>query len=99
MVDSGPLGELAERSQDVESSYAMRLVSDHPTRSGYPLKARVIDVAVTVIEPAVVSRLLARKREHDALDELTEREHEALGLVAEGLTSRARPPCPIGQAR
>jgi DNA-binding NarL/FixJ family response regulator len=88
-------------SQYVESSYAMRLIAEHPERSGYLLKERVFDVAVlidaltrivdgeTVIDPTVVSRLLARKREHDPIDELTEREHETLALVAEGLTNRA----------
>ncbi len=88
-------------SHYVESSYAMRLIADHPQRSGYLLKERVFDVAVlldalqrivdgeTVIDPTVVSRLLARKREHDPLDEMTPREGETLALVAEGLTNRA----------
>jgi serine/threonine-protein kinase len=88
-------------SQYVESSYAMRLVEGHPERCGYLLKERVFDVAVlidalqriddgeTVIDPTVVARLLARKREHDPLDDLTQRERETLGLVAEGLTNRA----------
>ncbi len=88
-------------SHYVESSYAMRLIADHPERSGYLLKERVFDVAVlldalqrivdgeTVIDPTVVSRLLARKREHDPLDEMTPREGETLALVAEGLTNRA----------
>jgi DNA-binding NarL/FixJ family response regulator len=88
-------------SQYVESSYAMRLIAEHPERCGYLLKERVFDVAVlidaltrivdgeTVIDPTVVSRLLGRKREHDPLDDLTEREHETLALVAEGLTNRA----------
>jgi serine/threonine-protein kinase len=88
-------------SHYVESSYAMRLIADHPERSGYLLKERVFDVAVlldalqriadgeTVIDPTVVSRLLARKREHEPLDEMTPREGETLALVAEGLTNRA----------
>jgi serine/threonine-protein kinase len=88
-------------SQYVESSYAMRLISEHPERCGYLLKERVFDVAVlidaltriaegeTVIDPTVVSRLLARKREQDPIDSLTDRERETLTLVAEGLTNRA----------
>jgi DNA-binding NarL/FixJ family response regulator len=88
-------------SQYVESSYAMRLISDHPGRCGYLLKERVFDIAVvidalqrivdgeTVIDPTVVARLLARKREHHPLDDLSPRERETLGLVAEGLTNRA----------
>jgi DNA-binding NarL/FixJ family response regulator len=88
-------------SQYVESSYAMRLIEGHPERCGYLLKERVFDIAVlldalqrivdgeTVIDPTVVARLLARKRQHDPLDDLSLRERETLGLVAEGLTNRA----------
>jgi DNA-binding NarL/FixJ family response regulator len=88
-------------SQYVESSYAMRLLAEHPDHCGYLLKERVFDVAIlvdalqrvadgeTVIDPTVVARLLARKREPDPLSELTERERQTLGLVAEGLTNRA----------
>jgi DNA-binding NarL/FixJ family response regulator len=88
-------------SQYVESSYAMRLVEGHPERCGYLLKERVFDIAVlldalqrivdgeTVIDPTVVARLLARKRQHDPLDDLSLRERETLVLVAEGLTNRA----------
>lgn len=88
-------------SQYVESSYAMRLIADHPQGCGYLLKERIFDVAVlldalqrivdgeTVIDPTVVARLLVRKREHDPLDDLSLRERETLGLVAEGLTNRA----------
>ena len=88
-------------SQYVESSYAMRLLADHPGSCGYLLKERVFDVAVlvdalqrvadgeTVIDSTVVARLLARQRERDPLDEMTSRERETLALVAEGLTNRA----------
>jgi DNA-binding NarL/FixJ family response regulator len=37
----------------------------------------------------IVSRLVNRPREHGPLDELTEREREVLGLMAEGRTNAA----------
>ncbi len=87
-------------SQYVEPSYALRLLEDHPERVGYLLKERIFDAAVlidalrrisedeTVIDPTIVSRLLGRKRRSDPLEELTEREREVLGLVAEGLSNK-----------
>src|SRR5438874_833692 len=88
-------------SQYVEPSYAMRLLEDHPERVGYLLKERVFDVALlvdalrriadgeTVIDPTIVSRLLGKRRREDPLVELTEREREVLGLLAEGRSNRA----------
>jgi DNA-binding NarL/FixJ family response regulator len=88
-------------SQYVEPSYAMRLLQEHPERVGYLLKERVFDVAIlvdalrrladgeTVIDPTIVSRLVGRQRREDPLAELTEREREVLGLVAEGLSNKA----------
>jgi DNA-binding NarL/FixJ family response regulator len=86
-------------SQYIEPGYAMQLLEEHPERCGYLLKERVGDPAIlvdalsrlndgeTVIDPTIVSRLLGRHRESDPLDELTEREREVLGLVAEGLSN------------
>ena len=83
-------------SHYVESRYAMRLLEEHPDRSGYLLKERISDVAVLldalrrihdgecVLDPTIVSRLVGRPRERSALDELTDREREVLGLMAEG---------------
>ena len=83
-------------SHYLESYYAMRLLEDHPERSGYLLKERVKDVAVLVdalerigegecvVDPTIVSRLVGRPREPSPLDELTGREREVLALMAEG---------------
>jgi len=83
-------------SHYVESRYAMRLLEEHPERSGYLLKERVSDLAVLVdalrridegecvLDPTIVARLVGRAREQSPLDELTEREREVLALMAEG---------------
>ena len=83
-------------SSYLESRYASSLLESHPASSGYLLKERVSDPAVLtdalervcagecVIDPAIVSKLLARSRVRGPLDELTEREREILALMAEG---------------
>jgi DNA-binding NarL/FixJ family response regulator len=88
-------------SQYVEPSYAMRLLQEHPERVGYLLKERVFDIATvvdalrrivdgeTVIDPTIVSRLVGRRRRTDPLADLSERERQVLGLIAEGMSNRA----------
>ena len=88
-------------SHYVEPSYAMRLIEEQPERVGYLLKERVFDVATlvdalrrimdgeTVIDPTIVSRLVRRRRLHDPVSDLTDREREVLGHVAEGMSNRA----------
>ena len=87
-------------SQYVETRYAVELVRDDARGLGYLLKDRVTRVADlvdavervaaggTVIDPEVVGRLLGRPRTHSPLDELTRREREVLGLMAEGLSNQ-----------
>jgi DNA-binding NarL/FixJ family response regulator len=82
-------------SHYLEPRYAMRLLEQHPARVGYLLKERVSDVAVLadalrriaegecVVDPTIVARLVARRRD-GPLEQLTAREREVLGLMAEG---------------
>ncbi|GEA90235.1 response regulator transcription factor [Cellulomonas cellasea] len=85
-------------SQHAETAYAVRLleVEDEARGLGYLLKERVADLTVlidaiervargeVVVDPVLVSRLLARRRASDALSRLTERERDVLALIAEG---------------
>jgi DNA-binding NarL/FixJ family response regulator len=88
-------------SQYVEPAYAMELLSESAEGVGYLLKDRVSDVeefAASVrrvaeggsaLDPAVVSQLVGRRRQRDPLEELTPREREVLGLMAEGRSNQA----------
>jgi DNA-binding NarL/FixJ family response regulator len=88
-------------SQHLESEYAMRLLAEVPERAGYLLKDRLADMAVLVdalrrivdgecvIDPTIVARLVRRPRERSPLDELSDREREVLGLMAEGRSNHA----------
>jgi DNA-binding NarL/FixJ family response regulator/class 3 adenylate cyclase len=88
-------------SQYVEAGYALYLLSESAEGVGYLLKDRVSDVeefAASVrrvagggsaLDPAVVSELVGRRREHDPLAELTPREREVLELMAEGRSNQA----------
>ena len=87
-------------SQHIESAYARNLVDEGAGGVGYLLKDRIADVAAlvdalervhageTVVDPGLVTELLAAPRREDPLAELTPREREVLALVAEGRTDR-----------
>jgi DNA-binding NarL/FixJ family response regulator len=87
-------------SQYVEPGYALRLLDESRGGTGYLLKDRVLDLAEfvaalervvaggTVVDPALVTRLVDRPRERDRLADLTARELDVLSLVAEGFTDR-----------
>jgi DNA-binding NarL/FixJ family response regulator len=96
-----PTTSILVLSQYVETRYALDLIRDDPSGVGYLLKDRVTRVSDladavrrvagggSVIDPEVVSRLLGRARSHSPLDELTVREREILGLMAEGRSNQA----------
>jgi DNA-binding NarL/FixJ family response regulator len=46
-----------------------------------------------VIDPSVVAQLVGRRRVHDPLEDLTDRERDVLSLMAQGRSNRA-----VGQA-
>jgi DNA-binding NarL/FixJ family response regulator len=88
-------------SQYVEVSYADDLLADRAGAVGYLLKDRVSEVGefldaldrvaggATVLDPEVVGQLLVRRRRDDPLRNLTPREREVLGLMAEGRSNTA----------
>jgi DNA-binding NarL/FixJ family response regulator len=87
-------------SQYVDADYALRLLEGEAAGCGYLLKDRLMDAGEvvaaiervaageTVVDPELVTSLLARRRHASPLDELTAREREVLSLMAEGLTDR-----------
>jgi len=88
-------------SQHVETEHLFELLAGDPRGIGYVLKERVADIAQftdairrvsageSVIDPEVVSRLVARPRRDSPLQTLTERELAVLGLMAEGRSNHA----------
>jgi DNA-binding NarL/FixJ family response regulator len=88
-------------SQYLEEDYALELLGDDAAGVGYLLKDSVSDLdrfseAVrrvaeggSALDPKVVSQMLGRRRVEGPLEELTPREREVLGLMAEGRTNQA----------
>ena len=87
-------------SQYVEEGYAVDLVAGG-AGVGYLLKDRISDVdgfiesvrrvarGGSALDPEVVAQMLRRRRSDDPLEELTPREREVLGLMAEGRSNQA----------
>jgi DNA-binding NarL/FixJ family response regulator len=93
-------------SQYVRPSYAFELLSEGTEGVGYLLKDRVSDLGEladavrrvgeggSALDPSVVEQLVKRRRMgNDPVEELTERELEVLGLMAEGRSNKAVAEC------
>ena len=88
-------------SSVIETRHVLNLLRDAPEGMGYLLKDRVTDLAGftdavrrigsggSVVDPEVVSTLLGRARPRGPLDDLTPRERDVLGLMAEGRSNVA----------
>jgi DNA-binding NarL/FixJ family response regulator len=87
-------------SQFLEDRYALDLVGERAQGVGYLLKDRVGDLTLFIdairrvarggsaLDPEVVQRMVGRRREGGPLDELTPRERQVLGLMAEGRSNQ-----------
>lgn len=88
-------------SQYVETKYAAQLLGESGAGVGYLLKERVVDIGEfvdalervaaggTALDPEVVAQLFGASRRASALDALTPREREVLGLMAQGRTNQS----------
>ncbi len=100
-ADDADVGVLV-LSQYVEPDYVMTLFEDGSDGLGYLLKERVADLdeferairsvaaGQSAVDPKVVEVLVAsRSQRPSEIDQLTSRETEVLGLIAEGLNNAA----------
>jgi DNA-binding NarL/FixJ family response regulator len=88
-------------SHHVEPAFAMRLLNDGARGTGYLLKDRLADLedvadairrvarGGSVVDPTVVAELVRTPAADRRLADLTEREREVLGLMAEGRSNQA----------
>lgn len=88
-------------SQHLESRLAMKLPGHGSRGVGYLLKERVsnlseftdavrrVGIGGTAVDPDIARLLLDRARRSNPLDELSPREREVLGLIAEGRSNQA----------
>jgi DNA-binding NarL/FixJ family response regulator len=87
-------------SQFYEEHYALDLIGERPEGVGYLLKERVGDVEAFVqavarvaaggsaLDPVVVGRMLGRRPSTDPVAQLSARERDVLGAMAEGKSNR-----------
>jgi DNA-binding NarL/FixJ family response regulator len=88
-------------SQVVEPTHALALLTGNAEGFGYLLKDRVVEIdefldairrvarGGTAIDPEVIAELVGRRRDDGPIGELTPREREVLGLMAEGRSNQA----------
>ncbi len=88
-------------SQGVQAGAAADLLTEQTSGLGYLLKervtaldefldaARAVAAGRTVIDPLITDELLARRRNHDQLTALADRERAVLELMAQGLSNSA----------
>ena len=88
-------------SQYVEAAYAYQLIESEAAGVGYLLKDRLSNITElaeairrvarggSAMDPSLVAQLLRRRRERNPLSELTDREREVLGLMAEGQSNQS----------
>jgi DNA-binding NarL/FixJ family response regulator len=87
-------------SQFYEEHYALDLIGERPEGVGYLLKERVGDVEAFVqavarvaaggsaLDPVIVGRMLGRRPSADPVSQLSARERDVLGAMAEGKSNR-----------
>ena len=94
--ESHPAVAVLVLSHYLDSAYALRLLEHHEGSVGYLLKERISDLAVLldalrritegecVIDPTIVSRLMALRSRSSPVKTLSPREQEVLALMAQG---------------